>query len=90
LTKNIQSIIIFDSSITNNSKANKKRHPEKPSEKGKAMIKRRIGLEIHKTDRLIKRFIDSGHVAFDGKNYRFTDEGFFVSSYILSEILDFS
>ena len=38
----------------------------------------------------IKRFIDSGHVAFDGKNYRFTDEGFFVSSYILSEILDFS
>ena len=38
----------------------------------------------------IKRFIDSGHVIFDGKSYRFPDEGFFVSSYILSEILDFS
>ena len=38
----------------------------------------------------IKRFIDSGHVIFDGSAYRFSDEGFFVSSYILSEILDFS
>ncbi len=38
----------------------------------------------------IKRFVDSGHVIFDGESYRFSDEGFFVSSYILSEILDFS
>ena len=38
----------------------------------------------------IKRFVDSGHIIFDGENYRFSDEGFFVSSYILSEILDFS
>ena len=37
----------------------------------------------------INRFVVSGHVIFDGESYRFTDEGFFVSSYILSEIIDF-
>ena len=37
-----------------------------------------------------KNFIKSGHIKFDGENYSFSENGFFVSSYILSEILDFS
>ena len=37
-----------------------------------------------------KRFIQSGHILFDGDNLKFSENGIFVSSYILSEILDFS
>ncbi len=35
-------------------------------------------------------FIRSGHVLYDGDKLCFSDKGVFVSSYILSEILDFS
>ena len=38
----------------------------------------------------IERFIESGHIVFAGDSLRFSDKGVFVSSYILSEILDFS
>ena len=37
-----------------------------------------------------KRFIQSGHILFDSDCLRFSEKGIFVSSYILSEILDFS
>ena len=37
-----------------------------------------------------KKFIQSGHILFDGDVLRFSEKGIFVSSYILSEILDFS
>ena len=36
------------------------------------------------------QFIESGHVLHDGDRLAFTEKGVFVSSYILSEILDFS
>ena len=35
----------------------------------------------------IERFIKTGHIEFKDGTYRFTKEGFFVSSYILSSIL---
>ncbi len=38
----------------------------------------------------VKRYVGSGHVLCDGRRYAFSDKGFFVSSYILSEMLDFT
>ena len=38
----------------------------------------------------LSEFISSGHVLYDGDRLYFSDKGVFVSSYILSEILDFS
>ena len=38
----------------------------------------------------IEKFVQSGHVIKMGDRVAFSDKGFFVSSYILSEILDFS
>ena len=35
----------------------------------------------------IQEYIDSGHIAFEGESYRFTSKGFFVSNYILSNML---
>ena len=37
----------------------------------------------------IKKYIDNGYVVDNGDNIFFTDKGFFVSNYILSDILDF-
>ena len=35
----------------------------------------------------IQKYVDSGHITFDGKHYGFTSKGFFVSNYILSNML---
>lgn len=35
----------------------------------------------------IQKYLDSGHIAFDGESYHFTSQGFFVSNYILSNML---
>ena len=53
-------------------------------------FERRFGRTFEDEFPSIRRFIDSGHVLCADGRYRFSDEGFFVSSYILSEILDFS
>ena len=53
-------------------------------------FERRFGRTFEDEFPSIRRFIDSGHVLCADDRYRFSDEGFFVSSYILSEILDFS
>jgi len=37
----------------------------------------------------LKRFVDSGHVIKNENGYALTPEGFYISNYILSEILDF-
>jgi oxygen-independent coproporphyrinogen-3 oxidase len=37
----------------------------------------------------VRRFEKTGHIINDGRSCRFSDEGFFISSYILSEMLDF-
>ena len=38
----------------------------------------------------INKYIKSGHVLYENGIYRFSDEGFFVSNFILSEILKFN
>ena len=53
-------------------------------------FEREFGVPFEEKFPDIKRFVDSGHVICDAGSYKFSDEGFFVSSYILSEILDFS
>ena len=35
----------------------------------------------------IQKYVDSGHITLDGKHYGFTSKGFFVSNYILSNML---
>ena len=50
---------------------------------------KRFGRSFYDEFPKIKRFESSGHIISDGESCRFSDEGFFVSSYILSEILDF-
>ena len=35
----------------------------------------------------VQKYVDSGHITFDGKHYGFTSKGFFVSNYILSNML---
>ncbi len=55
-----------------------------------AEFEKSFGTPFEKEFPEIRKFVDSGHVIFDGESYRFSDDGFFVSSYILSEILDFS
>ena len=53
-------------------------------------FEREFGVPFEEKFPDIKRFVDSGYVICDAGSYKFSDEGFFVSSYILSEILDFS
>ena len=52
-------------------------------------FERRFGCTFYDAFPAARRFPGTGHVLCDGGSYRFSDEGFFVSSYILSEILDF-
>ena len=52
-------------------------------------FERRFGCAFYEAFPAAKRFEGTGHAICDGASYRFGDEGFFVSSYILSEILDF-
>ena len=52
-------------------------------------FERRFGRTFCEEFPLMRKFEKTGHVVNDGASCRFTDEGFFVSSYILSEILDF-
>ena len=49
-----------------------------------------FGADIFAAFPRLSEFIDSGHVFYDGERLAFTDKGVFVSSYILSEIFDFS
>ena len=39
--------------------------------------------------RRLKLYIDNGFMTYDGDSYAFTSKGMYVSSYILSNILDF-
>ena len=52
-------------------------------------FERRFGRSFYEEFPSVRRFETTGHIINDGKSCRFSDEGFFVSSYILSEILDF-
>jgi coproporphyrinogen III oxidase-like Fe-S oxidoreductase len=37
----------------------------------------------------IEKYLKSGHIVFENGRYHFTHEGFFVSNYILTDILHF-
>ena len=52
-------------------------------------FRERFGCDFYDEFQAVKKFEQTGHIVSDGGSCRFTDEGFFVSSYILSEILDF-
>ena len=48
-----------------------------------------FGKEFAKEYPQIEQFVRSGHVNFDGEKYFFSTKGFFVSNYILTQILKF-
>ena len=50
----------------------------------------RFGADIFSVFPRLREFVESAHVLSDGERLFFSDKGVFVSSYILSEILDFS
>ena len=47
----------------------------------------RFGTEFEKEYRGVDTFVKSGHMMYDGERYSFTPKGFFVSNYILTNIL---
>ncbi len=52
-------------------------------------MREKFGIEFMQRFPNMRGFERSGHVIIDEEGCRFTDRGFFVSNYILSEILDF-
>ena len=53
-------------------------------------FRKRFGADALSVYPRIEEFVRSGHVLREGDILRFSEKGIFVSSYILSEILDFS
>ncbi len=52
-------------------------------------FKSRFGKDFIKAYPEIEKYIKSGHIVFSSNNYSFTPAGFFVSNYILTDILSF-
>lgn len=55
-----------------------------------AEFEERFGKDFLSVFPSLNKYISSGHVVCNGGRYAFSDKGFFVSSYILSEMLDFT
>lgn len=49
----------------------------------------RFGIEFESRYKRIDKYIKSGHIVKRGNSFSFTEKGFFVSNYILSDILEF-